>query len=150
MPTFESRSSRETEEIGATVGHGLAAGHCLGLCGDLGAGKTHFVKGLVAGLGGDPAGVSSPTFGLVHEYSGDGGRPTVYHFDFYRLDSADAVEEIGWDEYLAAGGVVVVEWAEKFAELLPPGTQWWEIVEKSPGSRLIFRHEGATGAVGVR
>ena len=84
-------------------------GDCLALVGDLGAGKTHFTKGIVAGLGCDAA-VTSPTFTLVHEYRG--GRLPVFHFDFYRLESAAELLAIGWDDYLDEGGVAIVEWAD--------------------------------------
>ncbi len=97
------------------------AGDVIALVGGLGAGKTHWTKGLVAGLG-SQAVVTSPTFGLVHEYAD--GSLTVHHFDLYRIDSADELLALGWDEYLDAGGVVVVEWADRFPELLPPDTRW--------------------------
>jgi tRNA threonylcarbamoyladenosine biosynthesis protein TsaE len=103
-------------------------GEVLALCGELGAGKTHFTQGLASGLGIDASAVTSPTFTLVHEYGG--GRLPIFHFDFYRMESADEVLAIGWEEYLdEPRGVVVVEWANKFPELLPPGgaTQWWSI-----------------------
>lgn len=89
----------------------------VALCGDLGAGKTHFAKGIVAGLGGDPLEVSSPTFTLVHEYRD--GRLPVYHFDFYRLDAAMELRSVGWEDYLREDGVLLVEWADRFLEELP-------------------------------
>jgi tRNA threonylcarbamoyladenosine biosynthesis protein TsaE len=104
----------------------LRAGDVLALSGDLGAGKTHFVKGLAAGLGA-PAEVTSPTFTLIHEYPG--GRLPLFHFDFYRLESGDELLAIGFDDYLDAGGVLALEWAEKFPALLPAHTR-----------RLQFRH----------
>ena len=107
---------------------GLRGGEVLALCGELGAGKTHFTQGLASGLGIDTSAVTSPTFTLVHEYGG--GRLPIFHFDFYRMESAQEVLAIGWEEFLdEPHGVVVVEWANKFPELLPPsgGTQWWSI-----------------------
>lgn len=106
----------------------LRGGEVLALCGELGAGKTHFTQGLASGLGIDASAVTSPTFTLVHEYGG--GRLPIFHFDFYRMEAAQEVLEIGWEEYLdEPHGVVVVEWANKFPELLPAGgaTQWWSI-----------------------
>lgn len=102
----------------------LKPGAVLALVGDLGAGKTHFVKGLARGLG-SKAAVSSPTFTLVHEYT-DGACP-LYHFDFYRVENLEEVLAIGWDEYLDAAGIVVVEWADRFPILMSGETQWWRI-----------------------
>lgn len=111
--------------LGAETAAALGPGSVLALAGPLGAGKTHFCKGVVAGLGGDPAQVTSPTFTLVHEYAG-GCRLPVFHFDFYRLDSPAELLAIGWDDYLdESAGVILVEWADKFPDLLPPGARWW-------------------------
>ena len=127
-------------ECGAEVAADLKGGDVLALCGQLGAGKTHFVKGIVRGLGGDPDHVTSPTFTLVHEYTD--GRVPVFHFDFYRVDSAEEALRIGWDDYVEeAGGLVLVEWADKFPDLMPKDTRWWRLeiaaagrsVESLPG-----------------
>ena len=93
------------------------------LVGDLGAGKTHFVKGVVEGVGISPRSATSPTFTLLHEYTG--GRLPVYHFDFYRLESATETLALGLDEYLDGPGLTIIEWADKFPELLPSGTRWF-------------------------
>jgi tRNA threonylcarbamoyladenosine biosynthesis protein TsaE len=86
--------------------------------GALGAGKTTFIQGFAAGLGvGEDDYVRSPTFALVQAYH---GRLPLYHFDLYRLSSCAEVQDIGFDEYLEAGGVSIIEWADKFPELLPP------------------------------
>lgn len=122
MASIISRSPAETFAHGESLASALASGTVLALRGDLGAGKTHFVKGVAAGLGADPEEVTSPTFTLVHEYIG--GRMPVFHFDLYRLESADEVLRIGLDDYLAENGVVIIEWADKFPELLPHGTRW--------------------------
>jgi tRNA threonylcarbamoyladenosine biosynthesis protein TsaE len=98
----------------------LRAGDVLALDGDLGAGKTQFIKGLAAGLG-YPGEVTSPTFTLVHEYTG--GRLPLFHFDFYRLETDDDAIRIGFDDYLGAGGVLAIEWAGKFPVVLPSKTQ---------------------------
>ena len=131
----EPASEEEMIALGAEVAAGLQAGDVLALCGQLGAGKTHFSKGVVSGLDGDPDKVTSPTFTLVHEYS-DGGVP-VFHFDFYRMDSMDEVLRIGWDDYVEEGeGIVLVEWADKFPELLPEETQWWQFEIAGDGRRV--------------
>ena len=112
----------------------LRAGDIIGLVGNLGAGKTHAAKGIVAGLGSGVA-VSSPTFTLVHEYMD--GRLPVFHFDFYRMDSASEVLGIDWDEYIDAGGVMIIEWADKFAGIMPENTQWFRFTILEDGTRAV-------------
>jgi tRNA threonylcarbamoyladenosine biosynthesis protein TsaE len=114
-----SNSEQETRDIAAAVARDLAMGAVLLLSGDLGAGKTAFVRGLAQGLGVDPDEVTSPTFTLVHEYRG--GRLPLIHVDLYRLDRAD-LDEIGLDQDLAATGVVAVEWSERLSRSLPGAT----------------------------
>ncbi len=129
-----SNSAEETKAAGAELAQTAQAGDVIALTGDLGAGKTHFVKGFVAGL--DCSGeVTSPTFTLVHEYSG--GRLPVYHFDFYRLENAQAALRLGWDDYLEGDGVCLVEWADRFRELLPEGTRWISLAMTSEEERAI-------------
>ena len=115
--TCESNSPLETEAIAADLARTLRGGECVALHGDLGAGKTQFVRGLVRGLGGNPRAVSSPTFVLLNVY--DAGRLTVYHLDAYRVGGAEDFEAIGFTELLDQNGVVVVEWAERVRDLLP-------------------------------
>ena len=121
MATITSRSAGETWSAGRDYAAGLHAGDVLALVGDLGAGKTQWVKGLAAGLGSDAA-VTSPTFTLIHEYPG--GRLPLYHADCYRLETAAELLGIGLDDYLDGRGVLVIEWADKFPELLPPAARW--------------------------
>lgn len=111
----ESSSEAETRAIAAALAPTLAPGAVLMLHGDLGAGKTAFVRGLAEGLGLDPDDVTSPTFTLVHEYRG--GRLPLIHVDLYRLDRAE-LDEIGLDQDLAAAGVTAVEWPERLAREL--------------------------------
>ncbi len=118
---------------------GLRRGDVLALTGDLGAGKTHFSKGITAGLGATSP-VTSPTFTLIHEYLG--GRLPVYHFDFYRLDDEDEALKIGLDEYLDGDGVCLIEWADKFPALLPAHTRWFRFTHQPDGARLIEETEG--------
>ncbi len=134
MATTISASADATIALGRTVAATLRRGDVLALCGDLGAGKTHFVKGVAAGLGAS-ASVTSPTFTLIHEYRG--GHLPLYHFDFYRLDDEDEALKIGLDEYLDDGGACVIEWADKFPALLPPHTRWLRFTHREDGARVI-------------
>ncbi len=112
-----SESVGQTEAVAAALAATLRGGDCLALHGDLGAGKTQFVRGLVRGLGGNPRAVSSPTFVLLNVY--EGGRLPVFHLDAYRVGGGDDFEAIGFGELLEQGGVVVVEWAGRVESLLP-------------------------------
>ena len=134
VATITSHSPAETFAHGRALGESLRACDVIALDGDLGAGKTHFVKGIAAGLGceGD---VTSPTFTLVHEYAG--GRLPLFHFDFYRLESEDETLRIGLDDYLGAGGVIVIEWAGKFPALLPAATRWFRLSSAAGDIREI-------------
>lgn len=106
---YHSFSPLETEQIGRTLAPRLLPGQVVALRGGLGMGKTAFVRGLAAGLG-YTGNVQSPTFTIVNEY--EGGRLPLFHFDLYRLSSADELFEIGWEDYLERGGVCAVEWSE--------------------------------------
>lgn len=110
-----TRSEAETRRLAARLAADLEPGAVLLLSGDLGSGKTAFVRGLAEGLGIDPGEVTSPTFTLAHEYGG--GRLPLVHVDLYRLDRAD-VDDLGVDTELAERGVLAVEWAERLAR--PP------------------------------
>jgi tRNA threonylcarbamoyladenosine biosynthesis protein TsaE len=122
------------EALGRAAAAEVEAGAVIALVGGLGAGKTHWTKGFVAGMG-STASVTSPTFGLVHEYLE--GRLPVFHLDFYRLDSAAELIALGWDDYLDQAGVIIAEWGDKFPELLPAETQWWEFTLEPDGSRTL-------------
>jgi tRNA threonylcarbamoyladenosine biosynthesis protein TsaE len=110
--THQSISEQQTREIATAFAGTLRPGAVLLLSGDLGAGKTAFVKGLAEGLGIEAEDVTSPTFTLVHEYRG--GRLPLIHVDLYRLDRAD-LDEIGLDQDLADQGIIAVEWAERMS-----------------------------------
>jgi tRNA threonylcarbamoyladenosine biosynthesis protein TsaE len=113
-----SRSPEETYEIASDFAERLKPGDVLALVGELGAGKTRFVQGLAHGLGvSDSTYVRSPSFTLMNEY--DGGRLTLYHFDFYRLAEPDELGDLGLDEYFYGDGVTVVEWADRFPGSMP-------------------------------
>jgi tRNA threonylcarbamoyladenosine biosynthesis protein TsaE len=114
--TRVTRSEEETQDAARELAATLKAGDVVLLSGNLGAGKTAFVRGLAAGLGIDPGEVSSPTFTLVHEYGG--GRLKLFHVDLYRLDRA-ATEDIGLEEMGVADGVVAIEWPDRLTHSLP-------------------------------
>ena len=114
--TVVTRSEEETGDVAARIAATLVAGDVLLLSGNLGAGKTAFVRGLAAGLGIDPDEVSSPTFALVHEYRG--GRLPLYHVDLYRLERT-ATDDLGLEEMGAADGVLAVEWPDRLTNALP-------------------------------
>jgi tRNA threonylcarbamoyladenosine biosynthesis protein TsaE len=110
VPTHIARSEEDTIGVAREFAERLEAGDVVLLSGNLGAGKTAFVRGLAEGLGIDSSHVSSPTFTLLHEYRG--GRLTLYHADLYRLDHA-ATEDLGLDEAGASDGVLAIEWPER-------------------------------------
>ena len=112
-----TNSANETIKFGQKFGSQLKGGEVIALVGPLGAGKTHLIKGIVAGLGAEDAAneVTSPTFVLVNEYS---GRLEVFHIDAYRLDSIAQFEQIGFDDYCHPGSVVLIEWADKIEQAL--------------------------------
>jgi tRNA threonylcarbamoyladenosine biosynthesis protein TsaE len=113
----QTDNANQTRLIGVEFARNLPAGTVLNLIGDLGAGKTEFVKGLALGLGFDSE-VTSPTFTVVHEYRG--GRLALFHIDFYRLNEERELDELGFDDYLKAGGICAIEWGDKFPTRLPP------------------------------
>jgi tRNA threonylcarbamoyladenosine biosynthesis protein TsaE len=136
--TCTSASPAETEIAGRSFARNVPAGTVVALVGPLGAGKTQFVKGLAAEIGA-PVSVTSPTFTLIHEYIG--GRVPIYHFDFFRIENRQAAERLGLDEYFFGDGISIVEWADKFPELIPPGARWISLEPKSETDRLITIRE---------
>ena len=113
--TFTTHSAAETEALGERLAARLTGGEVIAYTGDLGAGKTAFTRGLARGLGITDR-VTSPTFTIVNEY--EGGRLPLFHFDMYRLSSSDDLYDIGWEDYLARGGVCAVEWSEIVSDAL--------------------------------
>ena len=120
--------------MGQQFAEEIGVGSILALNGDLGSGKTVFVKGLVAGLG-SRADVSSPTFTILHEYRG--GRLPVYHFDFFRLENRESIVRLGLDDYFFGDGVSVIEWGDRFPELIPQRARWILFEIKSANERAI-------------
>ncbi len=108
-----SSSEEETAAAGEALARTLAPGQVVLLFGDLGAGKTAFVRGLARGLGAPPDDVSSPTFTLIQEYRG--GRATLYHVDLYRLEPAE-IPDLGLDELTSSDGIVAIEWADRWPD----------------------------------
>ena len=112
---FYTNSPAETEALGFALGKILKPGTVIAYCGDLGAGKTAFTRGLARGLGCADL-VTSPTYTIVNEYLS--GRMPLFHFDMYRLRSSDDLFDIGWEDYLDRGGVCAVEWSENVADAM--------------------------------
>ena len=112
---FITNSAQETEQVGQALGTRLLPGTVIAYEGDLGAGKTAFTRGLARGLGATEQ-VTSPTYTIVNEYLS--GRIPLFHFDMYRLASADDLWDIGWEDYLERGGVCAVEWSENVREAM--------------------------------
>ena len=114
-----SANEAETEAIGCALAARLAPGAVVAFSGDLGAGKTAFVRGMARGLGISQR-VTSPTFTIVNEY--EGGRLPLFHFDMYRLHSAEELFDIGWEDFLRRGGICAVEWSENVENALEEDT----------------------------
>jgi tRNA threonylcarbamoyladenosine biosynthesis protein TsaE len=163
---WETASPQETEAIGGRLGRLLEPGDVLALAGALGTGKTVLVRGVVAGLGGQPADVHSPSFTLINEYplappAANGLDPRrvqgFAHLDLYRIGDAEELAGIGWDSYLTAAWIVAVEWAERAGVWLPPdhlriglerlGEEQRRIQARSSGPRSeeLLRAWAATG-----
>jgi tRNA threonylcarbamoyladenosine biosynthesis protein TsaE len=124
----------ETRALGRELGQVVRENTVIGLSGDLGAGKTEFVKGIAEGLGSkDP--VTSPTFTLIHEYRS--GRLPLFHMDFYRLETDHELDEIGFDDYLRRHGICAIEWADRFQDRIPRDAIRVEIQIGSGNERLI-------------
>ena len=114
-----THSADETQALGARLAARLQPGDVLAYYGDLGAGKTALTRGIAQGLGVQDC-VTSPTYTIVNEYLS--GRLPLFHFDMYRLSSSEELFDIGWEDYLARGGVCAVEWSENVADALPENT----------------------------
>jgi tRNA threonylcarbamoyladenosine biosynthesis protein TsaE len=123
VPTYRTGSEEETIALGEKLARDFPARAVVLLIGNLGAGKTTLAKGIVKGLkAGDPEQVSSPTFTLIHEYPVPScGRPKVYHVDLYRLDHPREVARLGLEELFEKEAVVLIEWGERFPQLMPAG-----------------------------
>ncbi len=134
MATVTSNSPAETEALGRDFARKIDKGDVVALQGELGAGKTQFVKGFVSALG-CSAEVTSPTFTLIHEYSG--GRWPIYHFDFFRIEDRQSAERLDLEDYFFGDGVAIVEWADKFPDLIPEHAHWIVFEAKSETERVL-------------
>ena len=121
---IESLNSEETRNIGQRLGQKAKKGDIYCLSGDLGVGKTVFTQGFAKGLGVEEEYVTSPTFTIINEYC---GRLPFYHFDVYRIESLEEMDDTGYEEYFFGGGVSLVEWAELVKELSPENAVWIKI-----------------------
>jgi len=133
--THLSYTVADTERIAAELAATLRGGECIAMHGDMGAGKTQFVRGLVGGLAGDTRSVNSPTYVLLNVYNT--GRLTVYHLDAYRVQGPEDFDAIGFTELLEQGGVVVVEWPSRVDALLPTNRINVTITPVGPHDRRI-------------
>ncbi|MEE9912551.1 MAG: tRNA (adenosine(37)-N6)-threonylcarbamoyltransferase complex ATPase subunit type 1 TsaE [Deltaproteobacteria bacterium] len=132
---IESESAEQTFALGRAIGEKAGEGDVFALSGELGAGKTCFTGGLARGIGvGEDYAITSPTFTLINEYP---GRCRLYHFDVYRLNQIDELDDLGYDEYMSGKGVVTIEWAEKIANALPIGTISINFIYIDENKRII-------------
>jgi tRNA threonylcarbamoyladenosine biosynthesis protein TsaE len=132
--TVDLDSEDETTRLGQIIAALVEPGVVIGLVGTLGAGKTRLVRAISEMLGVDPAAISSPTFVLIHEYD---GRLPIYHFDAYRLENPQAFEDLGVADYWGAGGVCLVEWADRVRGLLPDDCWLISIEQTGPVARSV-------------
>ena len=129
-------SVKETHNVANQIAKDLQAGAVLALVGPLGAGKTTFVQGFKNGLHiPEEVRVTSPTFTLIQEYTG--GRLSLYHIDFYRLEKKADLSALGLEEYFFGNGVTIVEWADQFPNVFPAKTEWYEFEVLSENKRVI-------------
>lgn len=126
-------SEAETDRVGRALAGWVAPGTVIGLVGPLGAGKTRLARAIAEALGVDPSAIASPTFVLIHEYEGE---LPVYHFDTYRLSGPEEFEALGALDYYDAGGLCLIEWADRVAELLPRDA--WTVRIELQGDRRRF------------
>ena len=136
---FVTHSREETAALGGRLADALKTGRVVAFTGDLGAGKTAFVSGMARALGVEER-VTSPTFTIVNEY--EGGRLPLFHFDMYRLGDADELFHIGWEDYLARGGICAVEWSENVAEAIEPDAVRVSIVRGDGDDDRMITIEG--------
>jgi len=132
---FQTQRVTETIRLGRMIGNLLKPGDVVALVGELGTGKTQFIKGLAEGVGvGKPTYISSPSFTLINEYP---GRVPFYHIDLFRLESEKEAEELGLEEYFQGEGITAIEWADKIPSLLPEENLWIHINYTGENARSL-------------
>jgi tRNA threonylcarbamoyladenosine biosynthesis protein TsaE len=132
---IQTKSASETIRIGKNIGTRLLPGDVVALVGELGAGKTQFIKGLAAGVGiGNPTYISSPSFTLINEYP---GKIPFYHVDLFRLERETEAEELGLEDYFQGEGITAIEWADKIPSLLPKEMLFIHIAYTGKNTRSI-------------
>lgn len=136
---YVTNSEEETEALGVRLAGRLGPGAVVAFTGDLGAGKTAFTRGLARGLGIRER-VTSPTFTIVNEY--EGGRLPLFHFDMYRMGSSGELFDIGWEDYLARGGVCAVEWSENVSDAMEEGAVSVDICRGESERQRVITVEG--------
>ncbi|MFI5457453.1 MAG: tRNA (adenosine(37)-N6)-threonylcarbamoyltransferase complex ATPase subunit type 1 TsaE [Isosphaerales bacterium] len=142
---IELASEDDTTRLGRAIADLVEPGVVIGLVGPMGAGKTRLVRAIAEAQGVDPGAIASPTFVLIHEYQ---GRIPIYHFDAYRLETAEAFEDLGVAEYWSLGGLCLVEWADRVRGLLPPDC-WMIALEPTGPTSRFARCELPPSARGV-
>ena len=132
---LQTKSVSETIRLGKRIGHLLRSGDVVALVGELGAGKTQFIKGLAAGVGvGKTTYVSSPSFTLINEYA---GKVPFYHLDLFRLEREKEAEELGVEDYFQSEGIAAIEWADKIFSLLPIEILFIHILHTGKNTRTL-------------
>jgi tRNA threonylcarbamoyladenosine biosynthesis protein TsaE len=132
---LQTRNTLGTIQIGKSIGSLLLPGDVVALVGELGTGKTQFIKGLAVGVGiGKPTYISSPSFTLINEYK---GKIPFYHIDLFRLRAEKEAEDLGLEEYFQSGGITAVEWADRIPSLLPREMLWIQISYTGKNTRSI-------------
>jgi tRNA threonylcarbamoyladenosine biosynthesis protein TsaE len=144
---IDVESEEETERLGRALAEVAGPGTVIGLIGTLGAGKTRLVRAFSEAMGVDPGAIASPTFVLIHEYE---GRLPIYHFDTYRLKDPEDFEALGASDYWDAGGVCLVEWADRVLDRLPAGAWLLRIEATGPQARRMTLRSPEDGGVARR
>ena len=143
MQTLFSYSPNQTERLAGAFALGVSGGTVVALTGDLGMGKTTFVRGFVRGLG-NAASVSSPTFAIVNDY---GGKPHLYHFDMYRVKTIEDLQSTGFFDYMNEESILLIEWSENIQDALPENTVYVDIsCGMSDNARIIRIHKAGESA----
>jgi tRNA threonylcarbamoyladenosine biosynthesis protein TsaE len=140
MKEFYCANSEETEKLGFAIGQAAGEGDVICLSGDLGAGKTALAKGIALAKGVPESEITSPTFAIMNIYQGKD--TDLRHFDLYRLNRAEELDDIGFDEYVGGCGITMIEWADLFAEEMPEEYLQINISVENTGRKIILEPHG--------